>query len=122
MTALICVCCHVEVCALDWSLVQRSPTKCDVSECVHKSSTVRRPWPTSADALWQKINSFKSTPQVMCQLISDCWLINYVNSSEGEEFTLCVLSKEEKQKRIKRRRFCEHNVGNTMITHGEFYL
>jgi hypothetical protein len=28
------VCCHVEVSAMGWSLVQRSPTDCDVSLCV----------------------------------------------------------------------------------------
>jgi hypothetical protein len=27
-----CVCCHVEVFATDWSLVQRSPTECGVFE------------------------------------------------------------------------------------------
>ena len=32
--------------ASDWSLVQRSPTECDVSVCDHKASTMRRPWPT----------------------------------------------------------------------------
>jgi len=30
------VCCQVEVCATGWSLVQRSPTDCDVSLCVIK--------------------------------------------------------------------------------------
>jgi len=35
---------------------------------------------------------------------------------------LCALSKEEKQKRSKRLRFCEHNVSNKIITRGEFYL
>ena len=29
-----CVCCQVEVSATSWSLVQRSPTDCDVSLCV----------------------------------------------------------------------------------------
>ena len=28
-----------------WSLVQRSPTECGVSECNRKASTMRRPWP-----------------------------------------------------------------------------
>jgi hypothetical protein len=40
------VCCQVEVFASVWSLVQRSPTGCDVSECDHKSSTFRRPKPS----------------------------------------------------------------------------
>jgi len=39
-------CCGVEVPALGCSLVQRSPTECDVSECDREASTIRRPWPT----------------------------------------------------------------------------
>jgi hypothetical protein len=42
------VCCQVEVSATGWSLVQRSPTECGVSECDRKLSTMRRPWPTRA--------------------------------------------------------------------------
>jgi hypothetical protein len=48
--------------------------------------------------------------------------MNYVNSSEDEDVMLYVLSKEEKQKRSKRRRFSAHNVGNKIITRGELYL
>ena len=40
------VCCQVEVYASGWSLIQRSPTECDVSECDRKASTMSRPWPT----------------------------------------------------------------------------
>ena len=40
------VCWHVEVVASVWSLIQRSPTECDVSECNREASIVRRPWPT----------------------------------------------------------------------------
>jgi hypothetical protein len=39
------VCCQVEVSATGWSLIQRSPTDCGVSECDREASTVRRPWP-----------------------------------------------------------------------------
>jgi hypothetical protein len=41
------VCCQVEVCATSWSLVQRSPTECGVSQmCVIvKSRKMRRPRP-----------------------------------------------------------------------------
>jgi len=38
--------CQVEVSALGWSLVQRSPNECGVSECDCESSIIRRPWPT----------------------------------------------------------------------------
>ena len=42
------VCCQVEVSASGWSLVQRSPTECGVSECDHEASIMRRLRPTSA--------------------------------------------------------------------------
>ena len=37
------VCCEVEVNALRWSLVQRSPTECGVSEYDREASIIRRP-------------------------------------------------------------------------------
>ena len=37
---------QVEVSASGWSVVQRSPTVCGVSECDREASIVRRPWPT----------------------------------------------------------------------------
>jgi hypothetical protein len=37
------VCCHVEVSASEWSIVQRSLTECGVSECDREASTRRRP-------------------------------------------------------------------------------
>jgi hypothetical protein len=39
------VCCQVEVSATSWSLVQRSPTECGVSECDREALVTRRPWP-----------------------------------------------------------------------------
>ena len=32
--------------ASGWSLIQRSPTECGVSECDSEASIMRRPWPT----------------------------------------------------------------------------
>jgi hypothetical protein len=40
------VCCQVEVSTSGWSLVQRSPTECGVSECDREASIMRRPWPS----------------------------------------------------------------------------
>ena len=40
--------------ASDWSLVQRSPTECGVSECDRDALIMRRPWPTGAVAPWRK--------------------------------------------------------------------
>ena len=37
--------CQVEVSASGWSLVQRSPTECGVSECVREALLLRKPWP-----------------------------------------------------------------------------
>ena len=43
---LIVVLCQVEVSASGWSLIQRSPTECGVSECDREASIMRRPCPT----------------------------------------------------------------------------
>ena len=40
------VCCQVDVSASAWSLIQRSPTECGVSECDREVSLMRKPWPT----------------------------------------------------------------------------
>jgi hypothetical protein len=37
--------CQAEVSASGWSLVQRSPTECGVSECDREASIMRGPWP-----------------------------------------------------------------------------
>jgi hypothetical protein len=42
------VCCQVEVSATAWSLVQRSPNDCGVSECNREVSLMRSPWLTKA--------------------------------------------------------------------------
>ena len=49
------VCCQVEVSASGWSLVQRSPTDCGVSECDHEALKMRRPWPTGGCCDLKKI-------------------------------------------------------------------
>ena len=43
---------QVEVSASGWSLVQRSPTECGVSECDHESLTSRSHDPLGAVAPW----------------------------------------------------------------------
>jgi hypothetical protein len=45
MSLVSVVCCQVQVCASGWSLVQRSPTECGVSECDREASIMRRFWP-----------------------------------------------------------------------------
>ena len=46
------VCCQAEITATGWSLVQRSPTDCGVSECDREASTMRRPWPTGGGGFY----------------------------------------------------------------------
>jgi hypothetical protein len=38
--------------ASGWSLVQKSPNECGVSECDREASKIRRPWPLGAVAPW----------------------------------------------------------------------
>jgi hypothetical protein len=40
------MCWHIEVFLKGWSLVQRIPTECGVSECDCEASILRRRWPT----------------------------------------------------------------------------
>jgi len=40
------VCCQLVVSATGWLLVQRSPTKCGLSECDREASIMSRPWRT----------------------------------------------------------------------------
>jgi hypothetical protein len=42
------VCCQAELSASSWSLVQRSPNGCGVSECNRETWIMRTPWPTRA--------------------------------------------------------------------------
>jgi hypothetical protein len=46
LTLMIVGRCQVEVSATSWSLIQRSPTECGVSECDREASIMRRSWPT----------------------------------------------------------------------------
>jgi hypothetical protein len=47
MMSVSCECCVLsELSASGWSIVQRNPTECGVSECDHEASITRRPWPT----------------------------------------------------------------------------
>ena len=41
---------QVEVSATGWSLVERSPTECGVSECDREASIMKSPWPTGGFA------------------------------------------------------------------------
>jgi hypothetical protein len=52
-----------------WSLVQRSPTECGVSECDREAS-IMRPWPTMGSFIIDKVrSSILSVTQIML-----CWM------------------------------------------------
>jgi hypothetical protein len=88
------VCCQVEVSAMSWSLVQRSPTDCGASLCViytswkleghgpHLATTpqkknpcsIHRPWKASSVQLANKFPSFYSNWQLISMLTEAyCW-------------------------------------------------
>jgi hypothetical protein len=46
MSLVSVVCCLVQISVSGWSLVQRSPTECGVSQSDREASIMRRPWPT----------------------------------------------------------------------------
>jgi hypothetical protein len=64
------VCCQVEVCATGWSLVQRGPTECGVSECDREASIMRKPWPTTGCCSMEKKNDnrFSKSGVEKCEL------------------------------------------------------
>jgi hypothetical protein len=48
------LCYQLQVSASGWSLIQRSPTECGVSECDREASMVRKSWPTSGSRAIKK--------------------------------------------------------------------
>jgi hypothetical protein len=57
LSLVIVVYCQEEVSASSWSLVQRSPTEWDVSECDGEAWTMRRPWPTRGSCKKKQLDS-----------------------------------------------------------------
>ena len=82
------VCCEVEVSAPGCSLVQRSPTACDVSECDRQASIFWRPWPTRDCCDMVKKNSVCTL--FTCTLL-DCKVLAFLSGwSVGEIFIVTV--------------------------------
>jgi hypothetical protein len=54
LSVVIVVCCQVEVSAWGWSLFQRNPTECGVSQRDREISIKRRPWPTRGCYMMEK--------------------------------------------------------------------
>jgi hypothetical protein len=68
---------HVEISALGWSLVQRSPNECGASECNHEASTMKRPLPTGGCCtMGGKKYMLKYTSNLKCirHIIMFVWL------------------------------------------------
>ena len=65
------VCFQVEVSVSGWSLVQRSPTECGVSEYDHEASIMRRPWSTGGCFSMEcKFENFVVVESVIINLVS----------------------------------------------------
>ena len=60
------VCCQVEVSVMGWSIIQRSPTECGVSECDREVSIMRRPWPTGGLSHHGKKKKFNKLSHICC--------------------------------------------------------
>jgi hypothetical protein len=58
------VCCQAEVCAKSWPLVQRSPTKCGVSECDRENSNMRSPWPSGGSRAMKRFVYVSATMRI----------------------------------------------------------
>ena len=90
------VCCQVEVSASGWSLVQKSPTECDVSECDRETSTMRRLRPTMATKSRRKLYRYrrpqqfntsdaKMAPWLLIFKYYRIWVYGFVNNKRCSE-------------------------------------
>jgi hypothetical protein len=69
------VCCQVKSSASGWSLFQRNPTDCGVSECDHETSIMRRSWTTRGCCAIRKKYAFmmcKRTTTGYCKKPAFC--------------------------------------------------
>ena len=85
VSLLSVVCCQVELSASGWSLLQRSPTDCHVSEC-DRESLIMRTWPTkdccamvkrlfwNRAKYWQRHTAVKGKPVPL--LLFQYWPLN----------------------------------------------
>ena len=77
------VCYQVEVSALGWPLVQRSPTDCGVYECDREVSKMGRPWTTRGCRTTKK----NSPPSVRVHSRSKGLTNNFTPSKKGTKKT-----------------------------------
>jgi hypothetical protein len=84
------VCCQIEVSATGWSLVQRSPTDCGVSECDREASIMKRLWPTrGCCAMGEGGNERASYYKTSSQITQYVGYMNtdHINQSRTPSFT-----------------------------------
>jgi hypothetical protein len=78
LSLVIVVCCQEEVSTSGSSLVQRSPTECDMPECDGEASTMRRPWPTGGfGRVWahhQEVQPYVYSNWYLLFFLDDCVL------------------------------------------------
>jgi hypothetical protein len=60
--------CQVQISASVWSLVQRSPTDCGVSECDREASIVGRPWTTRSPCITENLSTLHYCFILTCHL------------------------------------------------------
>ena len=86
MCVVSVVCYQVEVAASGWSLVQRSPTECGVSECDRGSAKLMRPWPTGGLSFHEKkCNVF------FCCVAYYMWLVSPTEDKCGNTWTFLTI-------------------------------
>ena len=87
LSVMIVVCCQVEVCATDWSLVQRSSTECGVSEYDSEAWTMRRPWSTAGCCIiirkTRRKNDFDGVHLVMSWYLNITEYISCINNTNN---------------------------------------
>ena len=66
------VCCHVKDSASGWSLAQRIPTDCDMSQCDRETSITRTPWPTGGCCAMEKRNYLQAPLGLFFKLVHPC--------------------------------------------------
>jgi hypothetical protein len=82
--------------ASGWSLVQRSPTGCGVSECDREASIMRRPWPTrGCHAMERKKITLRHIEILFShwnRRITTGWTVRGSNPMGGRDFSHPVLT------------------------------
>jgi hypothetical protein len=80
------VCCQVDVSASSWSLIQRSPTACGVSECDCEALIMMRTWHTRSCCDTEKESPNHYTP-VTCRSKVTVWITLIVSKYTPHKYS-----------------------------------